>query len=289
MARSDYLEKSKSYKGYHYSVLDSGSLDYLHSRTLEMFKQVKRIFDREGIRYMICGGTLLGAIGGGIGQFIPWDDDFDVCIFEEDYDKAVECLTDKENGLTDGAILQCTKTDSNYYLGWMKVRDQRSHTYPDAPKFKENGVWIDLYKIVKAKVMDVPVMIAQEAIAYLDRRLAAGGLTQVEYEGRIQDGQLREKLERAKKERNECLSRIFENDSCSSKEELNRTVYIIWSASKVVLEEDWIEPLKTVTFEGLNVTTFGRAEEYLKQHYGDSYMELPPDEMRRVGLTKIEW
>lgn len=137
--------------------------------------------------------------------------------------------------------------------------------------------------------MDVPVMIAQEAIAYLDRRLAAGGLTQVEYEGRIQDGQLREKLERAKKERNECLSRIFGNDSCSSKEELNRTVYIIWSASKVVLEENWVEPLKTVTFEGLNVTTFGRAEEYLKQRYGDSYMELPPDEMRRVGLTKIEW
>lgn len=64
MARSDYLEKSKSYKGYHYSVLDHDSLDYLHSRTLEMFKQVKRIFDREGIRYMICGGTLLGAIGG---------------------------------------------------------------------------------------------------------------------------------------------------------------------------------------------------------------------------------
>lgn len=275
MARSDYLQKSRAYKGYHYSVIDTAALEYLHKRTLEMFKQVKRIFEENNIRYMICGGTLLGAVWGGTGHFIPWDDDFDVCIFEEDYEKAVECLTDKEKGLSDGAILQCVKTDPNYYLGWMKVRDQRSHTYPDAPRFKENGVWIDLYKMVKAKEADVPVMIAQEAITYLDRRLAAGGLTQAEYDERIKSGQLYKKLEEAKHKR--------------SGEDSGRNVYIIWSASKVVLEEEWIEPLKTVNFEGIEVTTFGKAEEYLKQHYGDSYMELPPDNMRRVGLTSIVW
>ena len=134
MGQSNYLEKSKAYKGYHYSVLDSKELEYLHNRTLEMFKQVKSIFEKNNIRYMICGGTLLGAIGNG--HFIPWDDDFDVCIFEEDYEKAVECLTDKNCGLFDDVVLQCQKTDPNYYLGWMKIRDQRSHTNTDEPKFK---------------------------------------------------------------------------------------------------------------------------------------------------------
>ena len=67
MSKNDYLEKSRAYKGYHYSVLDSSALDYLHQRTLEMFKQVKCIFEANSIRYMICGGTLLGAIGGGMG------------------------------------------------------------------------------------------------------------------------------------------------------------------------------------------------------------------------------
>lgn len=279
MERSNYLEKSKVYKGYHYSVLDSRALDYLHQRTLEMFKEVKKIFDANGIRYMICGGTLLGAIGSGNGRFIPWDDDFDVCIFEEDYEKAVQCLTDEESGLPEGMVLQCTKTDSNYYLGWMKVRDQYSHTYPDAPRFKENGVWIDLYKLVKAKAGDVPVMIAREAITYLDRRFAVGGLTKEEYENRIQNGQLKEKLEE------EVRNRKVQERTNSSE----RNVYIIWSASKIVLEEEWIEPLKKVFFEGIEVTTFGKAEKYLKQHYGSSYTELPPDEMRRVGLTEIEW
>ena len=279
MAKSDYLQRSKAYKGYHYSVLDPVALEYVHKRTLEMFKQVKDIFERNNIRYMICGGTLLGAQKG---HFIPWDDDFDVCIFEEDYDKAVECLTDPKTGLSDGAVLQCVKTDPNYYLGWMKIRDQRSHTYPDAPRFKENGVWIDLYKLVKAQKSDVPILVAEEAIEYLKRRLAAGGLTQVEYDARIRDGQLDEKLEEAKKKRTEEINNPKQADA-------NKNVYIIWSASKVVLEEEWVEPLRTVTFEGLEVTTFRKAEEYLKQHYGDEYMLFPPDEMRRIGLTKIEY
>lgn len=221
--------------------------------------------------------------GGGYGHFIPWDDDFDVCIFEEDYEKAIDCLTNEETGLSDGAVLQCVKTDPNYYLGWMKVRDQRSHTYPDVPKFKENGVWIDLYKIVKTKAAYVPVMVAQEAIDYLNRRFDAGGLTKEEYESRIRDGQLKEKLEKAKRQRTEEMKYSKHNTA------FDRNVYVIWSASKVVLYEEWVEPLRIVTFEGLEVTTFGKAEEYLRQHYGEDYKVLPPDEMRRVGLNHIEW
>lgn len=121
MSRSNYLQQSKAYKGFHYSVLEPSALEYLHKRAFDMFLQVKSIFDRNHIKYMICGGTLLGAIGAGNGHFIPWDDDFDVCIFEEDYDRAIECLTDQENGLSDGMILQCVKTGSNYCLGWMKL------------------------------------------------------------------------------------------------------------------------------------------------------------------------
>jgi lipopolysaccharide cholinephosphotransferase len=275
MGQSNYLEKSKAYKGYHYSVLDSKELEYLHNRTLEMFKQVKSIFEKNNIRYMICGGTLLGAIGNG--HFIPWDDDFDVCIFEEDYEKAVECLTDKNCGLFDDVVLQCQKTDPNYYLGWMKIRDQRSHTYPDAPKFKENGVWIDLYKLMKVKESDVSLVIAQENVDYLKRRLSVGGFTQEEYDERIKNGEVNEKLKKAKEEQ------IIKSMSGA-----NSYVYMICSASKVILKKEWIEPIRTVTFEGLDVTTFGKAEEYLKQHYGESFMEFPPDEMRRVGLTKIE-
>lgn len=276
METSRYLEKSKVYKNYHYSAIAEEQLEYLHRRTLEMFDQVKVIFDQNKIDYMVCGGTLLGAISGGKG-FIPWDDDFDLCVFEEDYDRAVQCLTDEVCGLKDGAVLQCKETDANYYLGWMKVRDQNSHVYPDAPAFRENGVWIDLYKIVKTREVDVPVLVAKEAMDYLDRRLAAQGITQEEYQNRFSQGKLRENYENA-------LELRRDNNEGARE----RTVYVIWSASKVMLEEEWLRPIREVQFEGRMVTTFHRAEEYLIRHYGEGYQQYPPEELRRIGICRID-
>lgn len=142
---------------------------------------------------MICGGTLLGAVT--TGKFIPWDDDLDVCVFEDHYERAIDVL---RKGLPKDSVLQCTKTDKNYYLGWIKVRDTNSHVYTDAPAFKENGVWIDIYKLAKTKEKDIPYLIAKENIDYLKRRLVAKGLTKSEYEARIQTGRLFEKLDEAK-------------------------------------------------------------------------------------------
>ena len=235
-----------------------------------MFMQVEQIFRENDIKYMVCGGTLLGAAT--THKFIPWDDDFDVCIFEEDYERAADLLISQ---LKDDAVLQCTKTDPNYYLGWMKVRDQKSHVYPDAPIFKENGVWIDLYKLVKMKNKEVAFVIAKENIDYLKRRLEAGGFSQAQYNDRITEGKLIEKLEDAK----------IQLDNSNA----NNEVYMIWSASKITLDADWIFPLKHFTFEGIEVTSFAGAEQYLSEHYGDSYNELPPDELRRIGINRISY
>lgn len=89
MSKEGYLQKSRTYKGYHYSVLKPEMLDYLHKRTLEMMKEILPIFEKNNIRYAICGGTLLGAVT--TTKFIPWDD-FDVCVFDEDYDRMKELL-----------------------------------------------------------------------------------------------------------------------------------------------------------------------------------------------------
>lgn len=270
MINKNYLITAKGYKGFHYSILEPKMLEYLHKRTINMFKQVVEILDKNNIQYMICGGTLLGAFT--TGCFIQWDDDLDVCIFEEDYKKATKCLIRE---LSEDIVLQCPQTDPNYYLGWMKVRDLNSHVYPDAPTFRENGVWIDIYKLVKAKETDVPFIVAEEHIEYLKRRLATGGITKEEYNQRIIHGQLLEKLETAKVKMRKGTSKAEE--------------YIIWSASKVSIKKEWIYPLKKLNFEGLCVTTFNKAEEYLKQHYGEQYSELPLDEFRRVGINKVEF
>lgn len=52
---------------------------------LSMFKEMDRICVAHNIRYMISGGSLLGARRHG--GFIPWDDDVDTDMIREDYEK----------------------------------------------------------------------------------------------------------------------------------------------------------------------------------------------------------
>lgn len=105
MKKEGYLQKSRAYKGYHYSILKPEMLDYLHCRTLEMMKDILPIFEANNIRYAICGGTLLGAAT--TGKFIPWDDDFDVCVFDEDYDRMKELLIASSKNGGGGKIGAC--------------------------------------------------------------------------------------------------------------------------------------------------------------------------------------
>ena len=264
-----YLEKSKVYKGYHYSVLDNSMIDYLHNKTLEMFKEVVKVLDANDIRYMVCGGTLLGAAT--TGKFIPWDDDVDMCVLEDDYDRMKKCLL---ASLPDWIEVQCNETEPHYYHGWLKVRDKNSVVYPNEPMYRQNGVWLDIYKLTLADSKNVESLILQEHLDYLNRRYTAGCITKEEMEKRI--------------ETNDLINKLCDAKTKASQSTDNSQVYIIWSASKILIDKQWCMPLSEVTFEGMNVTTFNKPEAYLVRHYGESFKALPPEEKRRVGINRVQ-
>lgn len=268
---SNYLEKSRVYKGYHYSVLEPEMIQYLHNKTLEMMKIIIPIFEANNIRYMICGGTLLGAVT--TGKFIPWDDDVDICVVEEDYEKMIKCLSENIPGWM---IVQCDKSEMRYYHGWVKVRDKDSTVYPSEQKYQYNGVWIDLYKLKKIKRKDVNKVIVKEHIDYLKRRYTGrGDYSFVEMFKKISANNL--------------ILRLIKENAKSLFSTDEKEVFVIWSASKIVIDEDWCFPTREYEFEGMQLESFNCADEYLKRHYSTNYLELPPDEKRRVGINKIEF
>ncbi|MCR5128361.1 MAG: LicD family protein, partial [Lachnospiraceae bacterium] len=52
---------------------------------LEVISEIDRICVKHGIRYFADWGTILGAVRHG--GFVPWDDDLDICMLRDDYQK----------------------------------------------------------------------------------------------------------------------------------------------------------------------------------------------------------
>ena len=92
---------------------------------LDMLECVAAICDKHGLTYYLGGGTLLGAVRhGGI---IPWDDDIDIHLMREDYDRLQEILP---NELPRHYFMQNSATDPEYTITHLKIRDARYSAIP---------------------------------------------------------------------------------------------------------------------------------------------------------------
>ena len=94
-----------------------GRLDAIQKMQLAYLLEVDRICKKHRIKYFLGGGTLLGAIRHN--GFIPWDDDADIMMLREDYDRFAEVA---QQELPAGMTFQSGKTDKNCFYEFNKLR-----------------------------------------------------------------------------------------------------------------------------------------------------------------------
>lgn len=73
--------------------MDTNELRMLQLEELDIFKTIIRICEKHHLTYYALGGTLLGAVRHE--GFIPWDDDLDIGLKREDYEKFLEVAEDE--------------------------------------------------------------------------------------------------------------------------------------------------------------------------------------------------
>ena len=65
-------------------------IKHLQEIELMILKDVVKLLDEHNLKYYMYGGSLLGTIRHK--GFIPWDDDIDIILFRDDFDKALDIL-----------------------------------------------------------------------------------------------------------------------------------------------------------------------------------------------------
>ena len=115
----------------------------LQSKLLEMAVKIDEICSKHHIKYFLVGGSALGAIRHK--GFIPWDDDFDIGMLEDDY-REFQKVAPIEFKNTD-LFLQTIDSEEEYNLPFMKVRNS-STTNMSKQHMKRkinHGIWIDVF------------------------------------------------------------------------------------------------------------------------------------------------
>ena len=125
-------------------TLSCDELKCLQNVLSGMLKELTRFCEMNGIRYVIAGGTLLGAKRHG--GFIPWDDDIDLCMPREDFLRFTALLREQYGKKY---LVQTPQDTAGYPLlfGRVRMRNTRTGTRDDFFDPDNAGVYIDVFLV----------------------------------------------------------------------------------------------------------------------------------------------
>ncbi len=231
-----------------------------------MAKSAAKILEEKNIPYMIAYGTLLGAVRHK--GFIEWDDDFDLNLFEDSYQEAINYLREE---LPDDLFVEDEKTEPKFFHAWARLKDLKTEVFNAAFAqdnfYRHKGINLDLYKLKKISANKLSAYIEEENLNYLNRRLKKNLITTEEYESRIKNFQI--------------------DPQNFIKEDGDKLIYAVINPYKC--KRHYIEdilPLKKYKFEDTEFYGPNNADKILTEIYGD-YMKLPPVEERKGHYSKI--
>lgn len=253
-------------------------LKHLQLVILDIMKVIDDLCLRNGIEYYLLGGSAIGAIRHK--GFIPWDDDLDIIMSNDNYIKFIEvCKTQLDNSKY---FLQEGLVDWSMYFSKIRLRGTKLDegvTYTDNPDMQ--GIYVDIFKMdnvpsnqVKAKWQ---YFCAKSFLCY---QLAARGD--------------REKTFNLKKRLMLFLSfplksKVVRNWFKAQVEKYNNTDTDFWGffygrttfKTAIVQRDIFGKPVR-VPFEDTYLCVAEKYHEYLTQMFGD-YMTPPPVD-KQVGL-----
>jgi lipopolysaccharide cholinephosphotransferase len=268
---------------------DSDTLNRLQRVELEIYKEFARICNKHGIPFFVLFGTALGAVRHQ--GFIPWDDDMDVAMLREDYERFA-AVVNKELDTGRFAFLSMDTTDG-YVLDFAKIVRRGTVFVETAEQERKytSGVFLDIFPLDKTDE-DAAKRGKITRSAWLWGRL--GVLSQYRRPD-LPPGLSRPKAACVKAgcfaahylmklfglTQKRCYRRYLR--TVTRLRDSGSTLYMNYALVEFYrLQFDYRElfPLREMPFEDTQVPVPGDYDTVLTRTYGD-YMQLPPVEKRK--------
>lgn len=264
--------------------LDKEILRNLQMIQLEMLIEVDRICKKCDIHYNIIAGTLLGAIRHG--GYIPWDDDADVAMVREEYEKfRIACKVELDKSRF---AFQDHRNTRGYRWGYGKIRRKDTlflrEFQEHMPYFQ--GVFIDVFPLD-----GVPNQYIMRAIKNFEcfciRKLLWSKV------GKISDKSLlmRNWYFLLDKIPEQIIFRYYHIMIHNANRKTTKMVRILMfpTPNKAYgYYRKWYENSEDIQFEELTFSGIKEYKDYLGFKFGN-YTELPPENQRKVHpVSKIK-
>jgi lipopolysaccharide cholinephosphotransferase len=249
----------------------------IQKRGLQILLEVDALCKRNNITYFLEGGTLLGAVRHK--GFIPWDDDVDIVMLREDYDKFVKISMDQ---LPERYFVQTNDSDKYFPFGFARIVDRKSKYLYDKNKYR-TGFCLDIFPIDNAhdnKIIHGFNMFMIKAIQGLTKSKIALDISK--YNGTITKMMVAVSALVGKLFTTRFLIKVQNRISLSCNR--NNTKYKCcysypFSFLNRLFPSDVFGDVKMLEFEGHMLPAPKSWEKVLTILYGD-YMTLPPVEER---------
>lgn len=120
------------------------SFEEIQSLGYELLKEFDKFAKKHGLVYFLSGGSCLGAIRHQ--DFIPWDDDIDVCMLRKDYNRLINIVKNHREIPEKKEYKFLLPLDQNYIYPYAKLVNTDTIVYEkDIQKRFATGVWMDIF------------------------------------------------------------------------------------------------------------------------------------------------
>ncbi len=259
------------------------SVRQVQNKILDIMKYIDVLCRKNGIVYFIMGGTALGAVRHG--GFIPWDDDLDIFMTPDNYQKFKEVF---DRDRSEQFVIQEWRT-THKYLEYAKVRMNGTTFIEEAFKDRKDlhqGIYVDimiLHKVPESRAI-------QKLVYYESKFVTLYALSQRNWKPKTKGQALMLALLKVlpcKAIANIAYRRIYKYDGI-----LDGFKYCYWiTPAKFragLFDKRFFERPTDITFEDTKLMGSEYIKDYLAYRYGD-YMKLPSEEARKAAVHARVW